>query len=263
VKGIYGSNDRGVTMDSKEKFTSKVSDYVKYRPKYPSEFVNYLLNEVGVSRSVVADIGAGTGILTKLLAAKVKTIYAVEPNFNMRSACEGYCDEFENFVAVDGSAENTSLSDKSVDFITVAQAFHWFDRHRTKIEFQRILKTKGKVILVWNSRMAENVLIRENDALCRDVCLEFNGFSGGSNANPESYSDFFKSGYCDYRVFENDRLLTLETYIGSSLSASYAPTESDDNYKEFINGLKDLFKKYSINDKLLLPHKTHSYVGEI
>ncbi|HZK54364.1 MAG TPA: hypothetical protein VFC84_09260 [Desulfosporosinus sp.] len=96
-------------MDSKEKFTNKVSDYVKYRPKYPSEFINYLVKEVGVSRSVIADIGAGTGILTKLLAPKVKKIYAVEPNLNMRLACEGYCDEFENFVAVDGSAEDTSL----------------------------------------------------------------------------------------------------------------------------------------------------------
>lgn len=250
-------------MDSKEKFTRKVSDYVKYRPKYPSEFINYLVDEVGVSGSVVADIGAGTGILTKLLAPKVKEIYAVEPNLNMRLACERYCEEFENFVAVDGSAENTSLFDKSVDFITVAQAFHWFDKNKTKIEFQRILKTKGKVILVWNSRVAENVFIKENDELCRRVCLEFNGFSGGSDTSPESYGDFFKNGYCDYRVFDNDRLLTLEAYIGGSLSASYAPTESDENYKEFIDGLKDLFNKYSINGNLLLPNKTHSYVGEI
>ena len=241
--GMKNSTDRALSMDSKEKFTSKVSDYVKYRPDYPSAFVNYLFNDVEVSRSVVADIGAGTGILTKLLASKVKKIYAVEPNFNMRSACEAYCDEFENFVAVDGSAESTTLFDKSVDFITVGQAFHWFDRHRAKIEFQRILRKNGKVILVWNSRVAENVFIRENFELFRQVCPEFIGFSGGSNASPESYSDFFKNGYCDYRVFENDRLLTLEAYLGSSLSASYAPTESDGNYKEFIDGLIDLFNK--------------------
>ena len=153
--------------------------------------------------------------------------------------------------------------DKSVDFITVAQAFHWFDRNKAKIEFQRILKTKGKVILVWNSRVAENVFIKENDELCRRVCLEFKGFSGGIDNSPELFSDFFKNGYCNYRVFENNRLLTLDAYIGSSLSASYAPTESDENYKEFIEGLIDLFNKYSINGKLLLPKKTNSYVGEI
>ena len=92
-------------MNSKEKFTNKVSDYVKYRPTYPVDFINYLVNKVGLSDSVVADVGAGTGILTKLLASKVKKIHAVEPNFNMRAACMEYCKEFDNFVAVDGSAE--------------------------------------------------------------------------------------------------------------------------------------------------------------
>lgn len=250
-------------MDSKEKFSNKVSEYVKYRPTYPSDFINYIINEIGMSKSVVADIGAGTGILTKLLAPKVEKIYAVEPNDNMRLACKEYCDSFSNFIAINGSAEHTNMMGESVDFITVAQAFHWFDRDKTKIEFQRILKTNGKVILVWNRKVDESELIKRNNELCRRVCSEFTGFSGGSEYNPELYSDFFKGGYCEYRVFQNDRLLTLEAYIGSSLSASYAPTASDKNYKEFIEGLKDLFNKYSINDKLLLESKTHSYVGEV
>ena len=250
-------------MDNRDKFSSKVSDYVKYRPTYPTEFIKYLVNEVGLSNRIVADVGAGTGILTKLLAPDVKKICAVEPNFNMRSACEEYCSEFDNFLAVDGSAEQTGLLDDSVDFITVAQAFHWFDREKTKMEFQRILKTSGKVILVWNSRVAENIFIKENDELCRRVCPEFNGFSGGSDTSTEAYADFFKDGICENRVFENDRLLTLDAYIGGSLSASYAPAENDGNYKEFIDGLKDLFNKYSINKRLLLPNKTHSYIGEV
>lgn len=250
-------------MDNKDKFSSKVSDYVKYRPTYPSEFINYIVNDVGLKKCVVADVGAGTGILTKLLAPEVKTVYAVEPNLNMRSACKEYCSEFSNFHAIDGSAEQTGLFDNSVDFITVAQAFHWFDRSKTKIEFQRILRTNGKVILVWNSRVDGNSFIKENDELCRRICPEFNGFSGGSNTSPETYSDFFKNSNCEYRVFENDRLLTLEAYIGGSLSASYAPMENDGNYKEFIDGLKELFCKYSINNRLMMPNKTYSYTGEL
>ena len=128
-------------MNNKERFTNKVGNYLKYRPSYPQEFIDYLVSEVGLSRSsVAADIGAGTGILTRLLADKVKTIYAVEPNLKMRTACENYCDMVENFVAIDGSAEDTTLANNSVDFISVAQAFHWFDRTKTKLEFQRILK---------------------------------------------------------------------------------------------------------------------------
>jgi len=177
--------------------------------------------------------------------------------------CIEYCDCFDNFIAVHGSAEETNLPDKSIDFITVAQAFHWFDRSKTKIEFQRILKDSGKVILVWNRREEENELIKENEELCRRVCEEFVGFSGGSGANPESYSDFFKNGLFEYRVFNNSRILSLEAYIGSSLSSSYAPTKSDKNYKEFIDGLNALFDKYSNNSIIELPMKTHCYVGEI
>ncbi|WP_088187186.1 class I SAM-dependent methyltransferase [Desulfosporosinus sp. FKA] len=251
-------------MNSKEKFSNKVSDYIKYRPTYPKEFINYLENELGFSKnSVIADIGAGTGILSNLLADKVKKIYAVEPNYNMRSACKEYCQGFNNFTTVDGSAEETGLPNYSVDFITVAQAFHWFDRDKSKIEFNRILRPNGKVVLVWNSRVTGNTFIKENDKLCRRVCPEFIGFSGGIGNGPELFSDFFKNGLYDSKVFENDRRLSLEEYIGSSLSASYAPAEGDENYQQFIDELTELFEKHSSDGIVLLPNKTRSYVGKI
>ncbi len=248
-------------MDNKERFTNKVSNYAKYRPTYPAAFIGYLLNEVGLSGSVVADVGAGTGILTRLLAPQVKRIYAVEPNFNMRSACEEYCGGYESFEAVCGSAEETGLPGASADYITVAQAFHWFDRQKAKAEFQRVLVKNGRAVLVWNHRAAENEFIRESDGLFRRMCPGFNGFSGGSGTVPEEYSDFFRDGKCEYRVFDNDRLLTLEEYTGSSLSSSYAPLESDRNYGEFVDGLKALFEKYSTGGRLIIPNKTHSYAG--
>ncbi|HEX2954981.1 MAG TPA: methyltransferase domain-containing protein [Bacillota bacterium] len=176
-------------MDNKEKFTTKATDYVKYRPLYPQAFIDYLIQEVGLAKdSVLADVGAGTGILSKQLANRVKLVYAVEPNLPMRKACKTYCVSCENVTAVDGSAENTTLSPHSVDFITVAQAFHWFDREKTKREFQRILKPGGKVILVWNSRVPEDDLTKENDQLFRRVCPDFNEFSGGAGIGPRILS---------------------------------------------------------------------------
>jgi len=250
-------------MDSKEKFSNKVDNYKKYRPGYPTEFIDYIVNEVGLLDSIVADVGAGTGKLTKLLAPHVKKIYAVEPNDNMRSACVEYCSMFDNFIAVDGSAEQTNLPEKSVHFITVAQAFHWFERDKTKLEFQRILKAKGKVILVWNSRVADDPFIKENYELFKRVCPEFKGFSAGMGTDPDEYADFFKNGNCDYRVFDNDMQLTLDEYIGRHLSASYAPDENDENYTEFVDRLNRLFDKYNVNGKVFMPVKTHSYVGEM
>lgn len=250
-------------MDSKERFSNKVANYVKYRPSYPPEYIGYLLDGVGLSGAAVADVGAGTGILTGLLAPGVGKIYAVEPNFNMRSACVEHCGKFGNFTAVDGSAEQTGLADGSVDFVTVAQAFHWFDRPRARLEFRRILRENGRVALVWNSRTAEDEFIRANDELCRRVCPDFNGFSGGNGTAPGLYADFFRDGACEYRTFGNDRLLTLEEYIGGSLSASYAPSENDGNYGEFIDGLKGLFGKYGSGGRLRMPTVTHNYIGRV
>ena len=250
-------------MDNKEKFSNKAENYAKYRPSYPSEFIHYLLYEADLLNSVVADIGAGTGILTKLLSGGVNKIYSIEPNYQMRSACIKYCSAYDNIIIKDGSAEETELNDNSIDFITVAQAFHWFDKNKCKIEFHRILRKNGKLVLVWNNRTPSNELVKENDELCRFLCPDFKGFAGGSETNPESESDIFLNGICEYKVFDNDRLLTLEEYMGGSLSSSYAPSEQDSNYYEFIAGLKLLFKKYNRNGKILIPNKTYSYFGEI
>ena len=252
-------------MDNRDKFTNKASNYAKYRPSYPKEFIDYLMDEVGMAGKIIADIGAGTGILTKLLADRAGRVIAIEPNKDMWDTCMEYCRILANFTALDGTAEDTGLPENSVDYITVAQAFHWFDRERTKTEFQRILKPNGKVTLVWNSRIAESEFIRENDELLRRVCPGFIGFSGGGSTELEqhAYADFFKDGLCEYRIFDNDRYLTLEEYTGGSLSASYAPLEGDPNYGEFIGGLKDLFEKYNSNGELLMPNKTYSYTGEV
>lgn len=250
-------------MDSTEKFTTKVSDYAKYRPTYPDLFIRYLMDEVGLSNSVVADIGAGTGIMTRQLAPEVGSIYAVEPNISMFTVCRDSCSTHDNITMVNACAEETTLQDTTIDFITVAQAFHWFDRTLSQREFRRILKSGGYVTLVWNSRDQENDLIKENDALCRRICPDFKGFSGGSSVGPEHYWDFFKDQQCEYKVFDNDRLISLETYVGGSLSASYAPSPNDDTYAEFVEGLTMLFDKYSSRGLLHFPNKTRSYTGQL
>ena len=251
-------------MNNPDKFTNKVNDYVKFRPSYPKEFIDYLHITLGMSgESVVADVGAGTGILTKLISPISGTVFAVEPNKNMRTACIEYCEGLGNITCVDGSAENTKLKDNCLDFITVAQAFHWFDADKTKMEFKRILKPTGKVILVWNSRVPENEMHMENDEICRRLCPEFKGFSGSSKAEDERYISFFENSECERTIFKNDRVLTLDQFIGGSLSASYSPNVDDLQYDDFVGSLKNLFHKYSVNGKLLVPNNTRSYAGLI
>lgn len=251
-------------MDNTEKFTCKVDDYVKYRPSYPDEFIEYLHCAVGINNSsIVADIGAGTGILTKLISPISGRVLAVEPNKNMRNAAIRYCEGLSNIYFSDGSAECTKLEDHCLDFITVAQAFHWFDKKKAKVEFKRVLKPDGKVVLVWNSRVPDDEIVIENDKICRRLCIDFNGFSGGREADEQGIISFFRDGEYEQKIFKNDKVLSLDEFIGGSLSASYAPNIDDSNYNDFVESLKMLFNKYSVEGKLVVPNNTKSYVGFI
>ena len=135
--------------------------YAKYRPSYPQTLLKYLCAEIGINKfSTIADIGSGTGIFTQQLLNKCSKIYAIEPNDDMREVAEKKLGNELGFISINGTAENTTLENESIDYITAAQSFHWFDRLSFKQECKRILKPKGKVILIWNSRDETSELVR-------------------------------------------------------------------------------------------------------
>ena len=254
-------------MDNTQRFSGRVSNYVKYRPSYPNVYLDYLESEIGFNQdSAVADIGAGTGILSKLLAPRVKTVFAVEPNAEMRLAAAEYCKDAPNVVVTDGSAEATTLPDSSVDFITAAQAFHWFKLEEARREFGRILKPGGRVALVWNVRDVTTPFGSEYEKLIKQSCLKYigsGGGSGGGSAEILAYRMLFKNGEYAFRTFPNDRRIDLETLIGYSLSTSYAPNRGDENYPGFIKNLMEIYGRFAENGGVLLSTTTQSYVGEV
>lgn len=250
---------------NEDKFTGKADIYAKYRPSYPDAFINYLYTQVGLKKdSIIADIGSGTGILTRLLLQQGSVVYGVEPNEDMRKTAENALSEYQNFVSINASAERTGLADSSIGYITVAQAFHWFDRLKFRTECQRILNEKGKVILVWNRRDSSSEPAIANDAINRKYCPAFKGFSGGINIeNADAFNDFFKDGICAYKVFHSDFATDEDGFIGGNLSASYAPKIGAENYQPYIGALKQLFDKYSHSGYLRMPNLTGCYVGEV
>ena len=142
--------------DSTRRFSSRVDNYVKYRPSYPPEVVELLAAECGLTPgALVADIGAGTGLLAELFLQNGYRVLGVEPNREMRQAGERLLGDYPHFTSIDGTAEVTTLADKSVDIITAGQAFHWFDREKARAEFARILRPGGWVALVWNERRVD------------------------------------------------------------------------------------------------------------
>lgn len=140
-------------------FTSKVADYVASRPDYPDALYDVLARHAGLRPGIaVADIGAGTGLLSEGLLERGARVVAVEPNAAMRSASERILGLTEGFRAVEGAAEATSLPAHSVDLVTAAQAFHWFDVEPARRELLRILTAEGQVALIWNDRVTTEPL---------------------------------------------------------------------------------------------------------
>ncbi|OPZ90072.1 MAG: hypothetical protein BWY74_02465 [Firmicutes bacterium ADurb.Bin419] len=250
-------------MDNTLKFTGKATVYAKARPNYALEFIDYLYNDVGMnSTSVIADIGSGTGILSNALLEKGSVVYCVEPNNDMRETAENNLSDFSNFHSVKGTAENTILRAGSIDFIVVAQAFHWFDVENFRVECQRILNPNGKVILVWNSRVSTSELVKENALICKKYCPNFVGFSGGDEHIGDNIARFFNDDF-EFRRFSNDLQFDKIKFVERCLSASYSLKETDSEYKSYISELAALFEKYSVDDILTMSNETIAYIGQV
>ncbi|MEK3936932.1 class I SAM-dependent methyltransferase [Sporosarcina sp. FSL W7-1349] len=251
-------------MKSTDKFTDKAEVYAKYRPSYPPEYVEYLIAESGLQEGcMIADIGSGTGIFSRQLLERGFTVIGVEPNDDMRTLAEQSLQPDSRFISLRATAENTTINDHSVDLVTAAQAFHWFDKNKFSVECQRILKQDAKVALVWNSRDESSDINKESAEVCQKYCPNFSGFSGGIEETPVVYQQFFKDGKYELKSFRNDLQFDFKGFLGRYLSASFSPEKTDKKYNPFIAALTNLFEKYSENGKVIIPNNTKSYLGEV
>jgi SAM-dependent methyltransferase len=145
--------------DSTQRFSGRVENYARYRPGYPDEVLDLLRQRCGLTEdSEIADVGSGTGALARLFLENGNRVFGVEPNAEMRGAGERLLRRYGRFTSVAARAEDTTLTEGSVDLVTAGQAFHWFDPGPTRREFARILKSGGFVALIWNTRRKEGSL---------------------------------------------------------------------------------------------------------
>ncbi len=243
-------------------FSGRAESYTKGRPAYATELIDFLFNEVGMkSNSNIADIGAGTGIFSKQLLSKGCNVFCVEPNEDMRNALSQNIQGYKNATIIDGDAENTKLDSSSVDFITVAQAFHWFSVDKFLMESMRILRTNGIVFLIWNTR-TECTFSCEHQALFKKYCPRFKHFNGGVQKNDERILKYFNNEF-NYAEFDNPLLYNKQQFIDRCLSSSYSLMPNDTQFNNYLKDIEFLFNKYAENGILNVPNKSVVYWGKV
>jgi len=249
--------------DSVERFSNRVENYVKYRPDYPREIIGYLEANCGLTKeSVIADIGCGTGISTKLFLENGNRVFGVEPNAAMRAAAKEYLSSFPNFAPVDGTSDNSKLPVASIDLVVAAQAFHWFDAEKTRPEFGRILKPSGHIILIWNERQLDTTpFLVEYEAFLLKYADDYANVRH-ENIQVRELSDFFQKEYGS-ATFANQQVFDFEGLKGRMLSASYMPSENDPKFDEGIKELQLLFAKHAENGKIKILYDTNVYHSQV
>jgi len=257
-----------MSEDFTHRFDKRALDYSKYRPSYPLSILNILESEIHFNSDViVADIGSGTGLLSKLFVQNGNTVYAVEPNDQMRSYAEQSLSNFPRFHSIKGRAEYTGLIDASVNLITVGQALHWFDRDPTIRGFARILRPNGYLCVVYNDRNTNDPFMKAYEDVVQKHARNRAEVLDVWRAEPlqeDNLSTFFHKK--EYRRFNlrSEQFLDLEGLLGRMMSASYMPSvDETERFKALNIDVSRLFKDWEKAGTVKLLYETRIVIGRV
>ena len=245
------------------RFSDRVENYVRYRPGYPPEVLDLLRAECGLQASqIVADIASGTGVFTRLLLESGNSVFAVEPNPEMREMGMHELESYDRLVSVAGTAEETTLRSASVDFVTAAQAAHWFDLPCARAEFARILRPDGWCVLIWNERCATSTpFLRDYEQLLLTYGTDYKEVR--HERTTATIHEFFAPALCHERVFGLRQQLDYEGAAGRLLSSSYAPLEGHPSYAPMMWELQRIFRAHATDDKVAFEYNTRVFYGKL
>jgi SAM-dependent methyltransferase len=243
-------------MNPQDRFSDRAADYAKYRPSYPAVAIDSILEGLdNPSQLVAADIGAGTGISSRLLAERGIRVLAIEPNAEMRQAALPHpLVEFH-----DDTAEHTNLLNASVDLVVCFQSFHWFDPKPTLVEFRRILKPNGRLAVVWNDRDREDKFTQSYTRLVQIASNNHPAESRLVSVDPLLASPLFPNVRCHTFAYRQE--LDLDGLIGRVMSVSYIP-RSGLAHQQLVSDLKELYtRSRDQNGSVYLVYRTSVYLA--
>jgi ubiquinone/menaquinone biosynthesis C-methylase UbiE len=250
--------------DPKLRFSNRVADYARYRPGYPREVLEILRKWCGLKpEHVIADVGSGTGLLSKLFLENGNRVIGVEPNAEMRAGGEQFLSHYKHFSCVAGSAEATTLPAASVDLVAVAQAFHWFDPQATRREFQRILKPEGSAIILWNERLTDDTaFLRDYEALLRRFGTDYSRVNE-SYPRVEQMLAFFGKNEFTSHALSNFQEFDFEGLSGRLRSSSFIPANDHPQYAPMMEELQRVFAAHQKHGVVRMEYRTHIYAGRL
>jgi ubiquinone/menaquinone biosynthesis C-methylase UbiE len=247
-------------METTEIFSTKAEKYARYRWDYAPQAIQRIFEITGIAnQSLVADIGAGTGILTRHFVGRCKLVYAIEPNGAMRALAEQALGSIAGCCVLDGRAEATGLAEHSLDLITVAQALNWFDPQPTREEFRRILKPSGWLVDLRNlctygsdlDTALQTIYPKETDTTA------WNKGRGMPLSFYFDHQDFWQESF----VFSQAE--TWEQFFGSLATASYAPDERSELFGRFEQAAREAFERFRASGMVVSEVETKLCVGRI
>jgi ubiquinone/menaquinone biosynthesis C-methylase UbiE len=244
--------------NSTTRFSDRVADYIRYRPHYPAQIIDVLVQETGLKTAhVIADIGAGTGISSLPFIKNGNPVFAVEPNNEMREAAADYFRHHATFTPINATAEFTGLEANSVDYIFCGQAFHWFDKQKTKTEFHRILKPDGHIVLAWNRRDEQDSFQIAYENLLVTHIPEYKKVNH-KNITDEEIRSFLSPGVLHYHRLDNHQTFDFSGLMGRLKSSSYCPKEGI-VYNLLEQEMKKLFDQFETHGEIVFRYQTDLY----
>jgi SAM-dependent methyltransferase len=254
-------------MDTLNRFSNRVENYIKFRPGYPADVILFL-QEQGIlqKKSVVADMGSGTGISAEMFLKQGNKVYGIEPNKEMREAAERLLKQYPDFHSINATAENTSLPAGTIDLIVSGQAFHWFDKQKCRAEFQRILRPNGTVVLMWNDRRTDSTqFLQAYEDFIKMFATDYLEVNH-KNLDEKIFNDFFAGqdkGSYKMKAFTNYQYFDFEGLKGRILSSSYMPAEEHQDFNFMMSILKKIFNRFQENGKVTIEYDTKLFYGKI
>lgn len=251
--------------NSLHRFSDRVDNYVLYRPRYPQEIFDFMQAEgILPATGAIADVGSGTGISAEPLLRRGYKVYGVEPNAHMRAAAEKQFANEPLFESINGTAEHTTLPAHSVDAVISGQAFHWFDRPKTREEFRRIMRPGAYAVLMWNDRrIATSDFLKVYEDFLQMFGTDYKEINHKNIQDPKILDEFFGKGQYREKSVDNSQEVDFAGFKGRVLSSSYIPAQGHPDYEHMLYVLKKIFMRYQHNGTVRIEYDTRIYYGQL